>query len=43
MPVCSERQPPDISVGEGHVAACWLRHTDYQDVIDTPTVGNLPT
>jgi hypothetical protein len=41
--VCSERLPPDISVGEGHVAACWLRHPDYKDVIDTPTVGNLPT
>jgi peptide/nickel transport system ATP-binding protein len=43
MPVCSERLPPDIPVGEGHVAACWLRHPDYQDAIDTPTVGNLPT
>jgi peptide/nickel transport system ATP-binding protein len=43
MPVCSERQPPDISVGEGHVAACWLRHADYKDAIDTPTAGNLPT
>jgi peptide/nickel transport system ATP-binding protein len=42
MPVCSQRQPPDISVGEGHVAACWLRHADYKDAIDTPTVGNLP-
>jgi len=43
MPVCSERQPPDIPVGEGHVAACWLRHADYKDAIDTPTAGNLPT
>jgi peptide/nickel transport system ATP-binding protein len=42
MQVCSERQPPDISVGEGHVAACWLRHADYKDAIDTPTAGNLP-
>jgi peptide/nickel transport system ATP-binding protein len=42
MPVCSERQPPDISVGDGHVAACWLRHADYKDAIDTPTAGNLP-
>ncbi|HEX6525886.1 MAG TPA: ABC transporter ATP-binding protein [Streptosporangiaceae bacterium] len=42
MPVCSERQPPDISVGEGHMAACWLRHADYKDAIDTPTAGNLP-
>jgi peptide/nickel transport system ATP-binding protein len=42
MPVCSERQPPDIPVGEGHVAACWLRHADYKDAIDTPTAGNLP-
>jgi peptide/nickel transport system ATP-binding protein len=39
MPVCSVQQPPDISVGEGHVAACWLRHADYQS--PTPA-GNLP-
>jgi peptide/nickel transport system ATP-binding protein len=26
MPICSEQQPPQESVGEGHVAACWL-HT----------------
>ncbi len=43
MPVCSEQQPPDIPVGEGHVAACWLRHPDYKDAIHTPTAGNLPT
>ncbi len=42
MPICSEQQPPDISVGEGHVAACWLRHADYKDAVDTPTAGNLP-
>jgi peptide/nickel transport system ATP-binding protein len=42
MPICSEQQPPDISVGAGHVAACWLRHADYKDAIDIPTVGNLP-
>jgi peptide/nickel transport system ATP-binding protein len=42
MPVCSERQPPNIPVGEGHMAACWLRHADYQDAIHTPTAGNLP-
>jgi peptide/nickel transport system ATP-binding protein len=42
MPVCSERQPPDIPVGEGHVAACWLRHSDFKDAIDTPTADNLP-
>jgi peptide/nickel transport system ATP-binding protein len=42
MPVCSERQPPDISVAQGHAAACWLRHADYQDAIHTPTAGNLP-
>jgi peptide/nickel transport system ATP-binding protein len=42
MPICSEEQPPDISVDEGHVAACWLRHADYKDAIDTPTAGNLP-
>jgi peptide/nickel transport system ATP-binding protein len=43
MPVCSEQQPPDISVGEGHVAACWLRHADYRGAIDSPTpAGNTP-
>ena len=42
MPVCAERQPPDIPVGEGHMAACWLRHADYKDAIDIPTAGNLP-
>jgi peptide/nickel transport system ATP-binding protein len=41
MPICSEQQPPDISVGEGHVAACWLRHADYKNATPT-TVGNLP-
>jgi peptide/nickel transport system ATP-binding protein len=39
MPVCSVQLPPDISVGEGHVAACWLRHADYQS---PTTAGNLP-
>jgi peptide/nickel transport system ATP-binding protein len=43
MPVCSAQQPPDITVGEGHVAACWLRHADYNDAIDTFTVGQQPT
>jgi peptide/nickel transport system ATP-binding protein len=42
MPVCSEQQPPDIPVGEAHVAACWLRHADFQDAIDTRTAGNSP-
>jgi peptide/nickel transport system ATP-binding protein len=42
MHVCSERQPPDIPVGAGHMAACWLRHPDGQDAIDTPTAGNPP-
>jgi peptide/nickel transport system ATP-binding protein len=42
MQVCSERQPPDISVGEGHVAACWLHHADDKDATDTPTAGNRP-
>jgi len=41
MPVCAEQQPPDISVGEGHVAACWLRHADYTYATDSPTpAGN---
>jgi peptide/nickel transport system ATP-binding protein len=39
MPICSQQLPPDISVGEGHVAACWLRHSDHQD--PTPA-GDLP-
>jgi peptide/nickel transport system ATP-binding protein len=43
MPICSEQQPPDISVGEGHVAACWLRHADYNDATDNPSpAGNVP-
>jgi peptide/nickel transport system ATP-binding protein len=43
MPICSEQQPPDISVGEGHVAACWLRHAEYKDGTDRPTpAGNVP-
>ncbi len=43
MPICPQQQPPDISVGEGHVAACWLRHADYKDATDSPTpAGNVP-
>jgi len=43
MPICSEQQPPDISVGEGHVAACWLRHADYEDATGSPSpAGNVP-
>jgi peptide/nickel transport system ATP-binding protein len=41
MPVCAEQQPPDISVGDGHMAACWLRHADYTYATDSPTpAGN---
>jgi peptide/nickel transport system ATP-binding protein len=43
MPVCSKQKPPEITVGEGHVAACWLRHADYKDATDTSTVGMSPT
>lgn len=42
MDVCSQQQPPDIPVSDGHVAACWLRHTDYRDAVDTPTAGSPP-
>jgi len=44
MPVCSEQQPPDITVGEGHVAACWLRHDDYKNSTNATTTpaGNQP-
>jgi peptide/nickel transport system ATP-binding protein len=43
MPICSVQQPPDIPVGEGHVAACWLRHADYKYATDSPTpAGNFP-
>lgn len=42
MPICSEQQPPDISVGEGHVAACWLRHDDYKNTTTTATAGDSP-
>jgi peptide/nickel transport system ATP-binding protein len=38
MPICSEQLPPDISVGEGHVAACWLRHADYTTNIESTTL-----
>jgi peptide/nickel transport system ATP-binding protein len=43
LPICSEQQPPDISVGEGHVAACWLRHDDYKNTTGIPTpAGDQP-
>ncbi|MCL2582790.1 MAG: ABC transporter ATP-binding protein [Streptosporangiales bacterium] len=42
LPICSEQQPPDISVGEGHVAACWLRHDDYKNTTTTATAGDSP-
>ncbi|HEY1704609.1 MAG TPA: ABC transporter ATP-binding protein [Trebonia sp.] len=43
MPICSEQQPPQIPVGEGHVAACWLRHDDYRTTTGTPTpAGDQP-
>lgn len=28
MHLCKEEQPPEFTVGEGHVAACWLLHED---------------
>jgi peptide/nickel transport system ATP-binding protein len=30
MPICSEQLPPQESVGEGHLAACWLHNADLQ-------------
>jgi peptide/nickel transport system ATP-binding protein len=43
MPICAEQLPPDISVGEGHVAACWLRHDDYKTNTGTTTLaGDSP-
>jgi peptide/nickel transport system ATP-binding protein len=43
MPVCAEQLPPDIAVGEGHVAACWLRHDDYKTNNGTTTfAGDSP-
>jgi peptide/nickel transport system ATP-binding protein len=43
MPICGEQQPPDIPIGEAHMAACWLRHPDYKNASDSPApAGNLP-
>jgi peptide/nickel transport system ATP-binding protein len=43
MPICSEQQPPDIRIGDGHVAACWLRHASYSSAPESPTpAGNIP-
>ena len=28
MKICQEEQPPEFTVGEGHVASCWLLHPD---------------
>jgi peptide/nickel transport system ATP-binding protein len=28
MPVCSVRRPPEVTVGAGHTAACWLHNPD---------------
>jgi len=30
MPICSEQQPQQESVGEGHIAACWLHSAEVQ-------------
>jgi len=36
MPICSEQQPAQETVGEGHVAACWLHHADFSLGTDSP-------
>lgn len=28
MKICQEEQPPEFTLGEGHVASCWLLHPD---------------
>ena len=28
MKICQEEQPPEFTVGEGHLASCWLLHPD---------------
>jgi peptide/nickel transport system ATP-binding protein len=36
MPICSEQQPVQETVGEGHVAACWLHSAGYNLGTDSP-------
>jgi peptide/nickel transport system ATP-binding protein len=42
MPVCHTQRPPDVPVGLGHVAACWLRHPDHGPVSALPPAGQPP-
>jgi peptide/nickel transport system ATP-binding protein len=42
MPVCRTQRPPDVPVGLGHVAACWLRHPDHGPVSALPPAGQPP-
>jgi peptide/nickel transport system ATP-binding protein len=42
MPVCRTQRPPDVPVGPGHVAACWLRHPDHRTETALPSAGHPP-
>ncbi|HEY2505873.1 MAG TPA: ABC transporter ATP-binding protein [Streptosporangiaceae bacterium] len=43
MPICSEQLPQQESVGEGHMAACWLHNAEHRHATESPTpAGNLP-
>ncbi len=42
MPVCLTQRPPDVPVGPGHVAACWLRHPDHAPATAPPPAGDPP-
>jgi peptide/nickel transport system ATP-binding protein len=42
MPVCRTQRPPDVPVGPGHVAACWLRHPDHPPATAFPFAGDPP-
>jgi peptide/nickel transport system ATP-binding protein len=43
MPICSDQLPPQLPVGEGHMAACWLHTAEHRHAPESPTpAGNLP-
>jgi peptide/nickel transport system ATP-binding protein len=42
MPICGTQRPPDVPVGPGHVAACWLRHPDHAPATAPPSAGHPP-
>jgi peptide/nickel transport system ATP-binding protein len=42
MPICRTQRPPDVPVGPGHVAACWLRDPDHRPETALPSAGDSP-